>query len=67
LRTTYQESLSYSIFTSRYPGKTFFWTICFLPPLISITSSIGMWTRKILPSICIVWMRDSRLAFTLFS
>src|SRR5918995_1468571 len=32
-----------------------------------MTSSIGMWTSKILSSICIVWIRDSRFVFTLFS
>jgi len=32
-----------------------------------MTSSIGMTTSKIFSSICMDWMREPRLTFTLFS
>ena len=44
LRTTYQESSSSAMRTSRYPGNTFFCTTTLRPPLNSMTSSIGMTT-----------------------
>ena len=67
LRTTYQESSSRYMRTSRSPGKTLRETTCFLPPLISMTSSMGITTSKIRSSMFIEEMRLWRLALTLFS
>jgi hypothetical protein len=42
-------------------------TTTFLPPLNSTTSSMGMATSKIVSSMFIEAMRESRLLLTLFS
>jgi hypothetical protein len=67
LRTTYQESSSRYMRTRRYPGKTLRETTWRLPPLISMTSSIGMTTSKIFSSMFIEEILLWRLALTLFS
>src|SRR6516165_2470858 len=41
LRTAAHDSSVRSIRTRMYPGSTFSWTCCRLPPLISVTSCVG--------------------------
>ena len=67
LRMAPQVSSSRSQRTRRYPGKTFFWTVTFFPPLNSTTSSIGMTTSKTRSSMPREATTFFRFELTLFS
>src|ERR1700743_114787 len=66
-RTMCQVFSSRSISTSTYPGYDIRDEITFLPPRISIVSSIGINTRPILSWSVNASTRLSRLSFTFFS
>src|SRR5579862_4649212 len=66
-RTMCQVFSSRSISTSTYPGYDMRDEITFLPPRISIVSSIGIRTRPILSWSVNASTRLSRLSFTFFS